>query len=128
MDDDFNTALAIGHLFDAVRGLNRLISEKRFDDCPLSLAVLDDGIKKLRLLGEVLGLFGSEPVAWLERQKSAGLEGGELTAEAIEALIEERKQARADRNFARGDEIRDELDAKGVILLDSREGTTWKLK
>jgi cysteinyl-tRNA synthetase len=128
MDDDFNTALAIGHLFDAVRGLNRLITEKRFDDCPLSLAVLNDGIQKLRQLGDVLGLFGSDPVTWLEKQKSAGLEGGELTAEAIEALIEERKQARADRNFTRSDEIRDELDAKGVILLDSREGTTWKLK
>lgn len=128
MDDDFNAALAIGHLFEAVRGLNRLIAEKRFDECPLSLAVLADGVKKLRRLGEVLGLFGSEPAAWLEKQKSDGLQGGELTAEAIETLIAERKQARADRNFARGDEIRDELDAKGVILLDSREGTTWKLK
>jgi cysteinyl-tRNA synthetase len=128
MDDDFNAALAIGHLFEAVRGLNRLISEKRFDECPLSLAVLNDGVKKLRRLGGVLGLFGSEPAAWLEKQKSDGLQGGELTAEAIETLIAERKQARADRNFARGDEIRDELDAKGVILLDSREGTTWKLK
>ena len=128
MDDDFNTALAIGHLFDAVRGLNRLITERRFDDCPLSLTVLDDGVKKLRLLGGVLGLLGSEPVTWLENQKSAGLKGGELTAEAIEALIEERKQARADRNFARSDEIRDALAAKGVTLLDSREGTTWKLK
>ena len=128
MNDDFNTALAIGHLFDAVRGLNRLIAERRFDDCPLSLAVLDDGVKKIRLLGDVLGLLGSEPCAWLDNQKNAGLEGGELTAEAIEALLEERKQARADRNFARGDEIRDELAAKGVILLDSREGTTWKLK
>lgn len=76
----------------------------------------------------MLRLFGSEPAAWLEKQKSDGLQGGELTAEAIETLIAERKQARADRNFARGDEIRDELDAKGVILLDSREGTTWKLK
>ncbi|MBE0499833.1 MAG: cysteine--tRNA ligase [Desulfuromonadales bacterium] len=128
MDDDFNAALAIGHLFEAVRGLNRLIAERRFEQCPLSLAVLADGVKKLRRLGDVLGLFGSEPAAWLEKQKSAGLQGGELTAETIEALIAERKQARADRNFTRSDEIRDELDAKGVILLDSREGTTWKLK
>jgi len=128
MDDDFNTALALGHLFDAVRGLNRLIGEKRFDDCPLSLAVLHDGARKLRALGAVLGFFGSDPTAWLEKQKNAGLEGGELTSEQIEALIAERKQARVDRDFARADEIRDELEAKGVILLDSREGTTWKIK
>jgi cysteinyl-tRNA synthetase len=128
MDDDFNTALALGHLFDVVRGLNRLIGEKRFDDCPLSLAVLYDGVKKLRALGAVLGFFGSDPTGWLDKQKSAGLEGGELTPEAIEDFIAERKQARVDKNFARADEIRDELEAKGVILLDSREGTTWKLK
>ena len=128
MDDDFNTALALGHLFDAVRGLNRLIGEQRFDDCPLSLAVLSDGARKLRSLGAVLGFFGSDPVAWLEKQKSAGLEGGDLTSEASEALIAELKQARADKDFARSDESRDELEAKGVILLDSREGTTWKLK
>ncbi|NIQ94523.1 MAG: cysteine--tRNA ligase, partial [Desulfuromonadales bacterium] len=76
MDDDFNTALAIGHLFEAVRGLNRLMGEKRFDECPLSLAVLKDGARKLRNLGAVLGFFGSDPQAWLEKQKSAGLEGG----------------------------------------------------
>jgi len=128
MDDDFNTALAIGHLFDTVRGLNRLIGERRFDECPLSLAVINDGAKKLRSLGSVLGFFGSDPAAWLEKQKSAGLAGGELTPAAIEALIAERRQARIDKDFARSDAIRDELDAKGVILLDSREGTTWKLK
>ena len=72
--------------------------------------------------------FGEFVLVVIDKQKSDGLEGGELTAEVIEALIAERKQARADKNFARGDEIRDELETKGVILLDSREGTTWKLK
>jgi cysteinyl-tRNA synthetase len=128
MDDDFNTAAAIGHLFEAVRGINRLIGEARFDDCALSLAVIKDGARKLRELGAVLGLFGSDPVTWLERQKSAGLEGGELTAEAIEMLIAQRMQARQDRDFARADQIRDELIAKGIELLDSKDGTTWKIK
>jgi cysteinyl-tRNA synthetase len=128
MDDDFNTALAIGHLFDLVRGMNRITAEKEFLDCPLLLVGLKDARGKLLKLGTVLGLFASEPVAWLERQKRVGLEESELTAEAIEALIAERQQARKDCNFARADQIREELEAKGILLLDSKEGTSWKLK
>ena len=50
----------------------------------------------------------------------------ELLDEDIEALIAERQQARKDKNFARADEIRDELTAKGIILEDTREGVRWK--
>ena len=128
MDDDFNTALAIGHLFDLVRGLNRIVAEKALHESPLLLKGLREGCEQLRRLGGVLGLFGSAPDAWLEKQKNAGLQAGGLSAEAIEALIVERRQARANRDFARADQIRDELDAQGIMLLDSKEGTTWKLK
>jgi cysteinyl-tRNA synthetase len=128
MNDDFNTAAAIGHLFDGVRALNRLAAVGRFVECPLSLTVLGEGIAKLRLLGSVLGLFASEPTVWLEGQKSSGLAGKEITAEDIERLIEERRQARQERDFARADQIRDELAAKGIELLDSKDGTTWKLQ
>ncbi|GAB4171355.1 MAG: cysteine--tRNA ligase [Geothermobacteraceae bacterium] len=128
MDDDFNTAAAIGHLFEAVRGINRLIGEARFDDCPLSLRVIADGARKLRELGGVLGLFGSDPVAWLEKQKAGGLEQTGYTPERIEALILERAEARKARDFARADAIRDELAAAGIELLDSKDGTTWKVK
>ncbi len=128
MDDDFNSAAAIGHMFEAVRDMNRIVAEGRFDECPLSLAVLRDARDKLRKLGDVLGLLGSDPVQWLEHLKTSGLAGTDLSAEAIEQLIEERRQARQDKNFARADEIRDDLAAKGIILLDSKEGTTWKVK
>jgi cysteinyl-tRNA synthetase len=128
MDDDFNTALAIGHLFEGARAINRLVAKGRFDECPLSLNVLRDAVGKLKKLGAVLGLFGSEPAAWLEGQKSAGLAAAGLAAEAIEALIAERLQARREKNFARADAIRDELAAQGIELLDSKEGTSWKVK
>jgi cysteinyl-tRNA synthetase len=128
MDDDFNTALAIGHMFEVVRGMNRIVAEKRFDECPLSLVVLRDAAGKLLKLGGVLGLFTSDPVQWLERGQAAGLQEAGLSAEAIEELIAERQQARKNRDFARGDQIRDDLAAKGIELLDSKEGTTWKVK
>jgi cysteinyl-tRNA synthetase len=128
MDDDFNSALAIGHLFDVVRGMNRLISDKRFDECPLLLVALRDACRKLRNLGGVLGLFGSAPAAWLQATRASGVLERGLDAQAIEALIVERRQARLQKDFARADAIRDELAAKGIVLLDSAEGTTWKVK
>jgi cysteinyl-tRNA synthetase len=128
MNDDFNTAAAIGHLFEGVRALNRLASVGRFAECPLSLTVLQEGIDKLQRLGGVLGLFASDSSAWLEGQKKTGLEDKGLSADEIEKLIAERKQARLERDFARSDQIRDELAARGVVLLDTKDGTTWKLQ
>jgi len=128
MDDDFNTALAIGHLFEAGRGMNRLLAEKRFDECPLSLTVLEDGQRQLRKLGGVLGLFRSAPADWLERAKKRGAGEAGVDPAVIEELIAERAGARKNRNFARADAIRDELAEKGIELLDSPGGTTWKIK
>jgi cysteinyl-tRNA synthetase len=128
MNDDFNSALAIGHLFEVVRGMNRLISDRRFDQCPSLLGALSEACRKLRTLGGVLGLFGSEPADWLQRTRASGVQERGLNAESIEALIGERRQARLQKDFARADAIRDELAAQGIILLDSAEGTTWKVK
>ena len=51
-----------------------------------------------------------------------------MTEEEIEAKIEERKNAKADKNYALADEIRNQLDEKGIVLLDTKEGTTWGIK
>ncbi len=128
MDDDFNTALAIGHFFDAVRAVNRLIAEGQIARDPLAAELLRTGREALVRLGGVLGLFSSEPAVWLEQQKGIALGGTGLTPERIEELIAERLEARKSRNFSRADAIRDELAQKGVILLDSKEGTSWKMK
>jgi cysteinyl-tRNA synthetase len=127
MDDDFNTALAIGHMFDAVRAINRILAEEsNLQGCLQE--ILGQGRDDLLRLGEVLGLFISEPSAWLARSAQEGLSESGLSAEEIESLIGERREARANKDFARSDQIRDELAAKGVQLLDGPEGTTWKMK
>jgi cysteinyl-tRNA synthetase len=128
MDDDFNTALAIAHLFDGVRTMNRLVTTKKFKKKPDLVAQVRDLHQTILRLGEVLGLFRSQPTEWLEKVKLAGLKKLDIMAEEIEELIQQRLQARAEKDFARGDEIRDELDNKGILLLDTREGTSWKLK
>jgi len=79
-------------------------------------------------LGDVLGLYRSQPTEWLEKLKLNGLKKLGITAKEIEDLIQQRLQARAEKDFSRSDEIRIELDEKGILLLDTREGTSWKLK
>ncbi len=128
MDDDFNTALAIAHLFDGVRTMNRLVTTKKFRKKPELVAQVDDLYATILRLGKVLGLYRSQPTEWLEKVKLAGLTKLNITAEQITGFIEQRLQARAEKDFARGDEIRAELEEKGIVLLDTREGTNWRLK
>ncbi|SBS34343.1 Cysteine--tRNA ligase [Marinomonas spartinae] len=113
MKDDFNTAVAVSVLFELVRELNKAKTE--------SPAMAPKLAAELRVLADLLGLLGQEPEYFL--QNSTISEG--LSETAIQTLIDERAQARKDKNFARSDEIRDELARQGIELLDSREGTTW---
>ena len=106
MDDDFNTADAIASIFDLVKYSNTTANEDS------SKAYLQGILDLILKLTDVLGII-------VEKEE-------ELLAEDIEALIEERQAARKAKNFARADEIRDELLAKGIILEDTREGVKWK--
>ena len=80
--------------------------------------------EKLKMLaaGDLLGILGQDPQEWLQGADSDDA----ISADAIESLIAERQQAKLDKDYARADEIRAELAARGVVLEDSREGTRWK--
>ena len=73
-------------------------------------------------MGKLLGLLQQDPEDWF---KGGSREGGPGD-DAIETLIEERNQARAGKDFARADEIRDQLAEQGIILEDGADGTTWR--
>ncbi len=75
----------------------------------------------LKALAAVLGLLAEQPDVFLQQ-------GVSLSPATIEAAIAERQAARAAKNFARCDEIRDELLAQGVVLEDSKAGTRWRLQ
>ena len=106
MDDDFNTADAIAAIFELVKYANSNVSSDNTK--AFAGAVRDEIIK----LCDILGLIVEEKE--------------ELLDEEIEKLIEERQAARKAKNFARADEIRNELLEKGITLLDTREGVKWK--
>jgi cysteinyl-tRNA synthetase len=127
MDDDFNTAQAIGHIFDLVRCINRALDEGG-GRSGAGQALFSRVRDKMREVGKVLGVFISEPAAYLERIKTRKLAGLEITPAAIESLIAERAMARKAKDFKRSDEIRDYLLARDIQLLDGAQGTTWKVK
>jgi len=112
MDDDFNTREALAAMFDLVRELN---SEKDSTKATMLAA-------QLKGLGSMLGILELDPDAYLRGDGEASSEDTGW----IDALIAERIQAKADKKYARCDEIRDELKAKGIIIEDSKAGTTWR--
>ena len=106
MEDDFNTADAIAAIFDLVKYANTTAIAEGSREYAKALYEL------LVKLTDVLGLI-------VDKKE-------EILDDEIEALIAERQAARKEKNFARADEIRDELAAKGIVLLDTREGVKWK--
>ncbi len=114
MSDDFNTPEALAVLFDLVRKLNSAKQEN--SDAVSLLASL------LKKLGSVLGVLQLDPESFF---KGEAKEGGLADAE-VERLIAERAQARTDKNWAESDRIRDLLAEQGVVLDDSKAGTTWR--
>ena len=110
--DDMNTPEAIAALHAAASTLNK-------SDGPQEIAMAK---AELTVGGRLLGILDADPEAWFT--DSMG-EGG-LAAEKIDSLIEERSAAKARRDFHRADQIRDDLDAQGVVLEDGPDGTQWR--
>ncbi len=111
LNDDLNTPIAIAEIHALAKQLNKA----------------DDAEKpalKARIIaaGNLMGILGQDPEEWLQDASSDDA----ITAEEIEDLIQQRADAKAARDFARADQIRDDLLAQGVVLEDSREGTKWK--
>lgn len=113
MDDDFNTPKAFAVLFDLVTELNTASRENN----PLAGQLA----YQLKQLGGILGLLQQEPDHFLQGDDKEG----EISAAEIESQIAQRAAAKADKDYTEADRIRQWLADQGIILKDSREGTSW---
>ncbi|MEY0664720.1 cysteine--tRNA ligase [Providencia rettgeri] len=117
MNDDFNTPEAYSVLFDMVREVNRLKSE--------DISAANAMAAQLRELASVLGLLEQDPESFL---KGGAQTEDDAEVAKIEALIQQRLDARQNKDWAQADAARDELTAMGVVLEDGATGTTWRRK
>lgn len=116
MDDDFNTAAAMGKIFEIFSGLNKIASTKKLND--FTLYVLKRARDLILEWNEFLGI--------LHLSRPEGL--SKKYEQLIDLLIEIRMEVRKKKDFAMSDKIRDRLAEIGILLEDGPEGTTWKLK
>jgi len=122
MSDDFNTPEALAVLFDVVRAINKQLDSGL--DCAQEVAAFNQ-------ICFVLGIAYQDPAEFLGIAISdqQAIVAGELSATEVQALLEERSVAKIDKNWARADEIRDQLVAIGISIEDKPGGTfSWSVK
>jgi len=110
MDDDFNVREALSVMFALVKAINTSEGEEA-----------ENTVAELKGLASLLGILAQDPTDFLQAASK-----DDLSPDFIEAQIVKRAQAKLDKDYALCDQIRDELKAQGVELMDSREGTSWK--
>ena len=118
MNDDFNSSTAISVLFGLARDINKTIKTEDVDTA-WQLA------QQLKALAQVLNILQQPVQQFLQAVIGDQAEDG-LTDAVIDNLIIERAESKANKNFARADEIREQLKEAGIELEDSRAGTTWR--
>ncbi|MGP0629949.1 cysteine--tRNA ligase [Nitrospina sp. 32_T5] len=123
MDDDFNTAVALADLMEELRRLNRQLGEDGTDR-----DAFHRDAATLRHAGQLLGLFCRKPEEYKSETRVIKGGGQELDVARIEQLIAERQAARSSKDFATADRCRDELQKMGVVLKDTKTGTTWEVQ
>jgi cysteinyl-tRNA synthetase len=127
MDDDFNTAAGIGHLYDAFVLANKLLDDAKAAPKAERQVTLTALARDARAAGATLGIMRRPPGEFLDSRRARLCERRKIDPMAVESGIAERAAARASKNFQRADEIRAGLKQRGVELMDGPKGTTWRV-
>ncbi len=129
MDDDFNTASALGVLHRVTRNLNKVLGEVKKDGKnKLSSTLVEEAVKTFITAGNVLGLFMVDPDDYFGQKQEEGMKSVTISEEEILKRIEERRIARVEKDWKKSDQIREELSNQGILLKDTPQGTTWKVR
>ena len=125
MDDDFNTVRVLSQLAEAFKLLNELLMTRKPKLVPAAVAGAQDLLAKLHRIDAVLNLFGEVPGDYLERHREKAAMRRGLSLDWIVEQVGDRLVARAEKNWAEADRLRDALLAAGVELMDGPHGTDW---
>jgi cysteinyl-tRNA synthetase len=128
MDDDFNTARALGYVFDAVRLLNGYLADGKKTPSPQMVYVIGWGKAALDEIGGVLGLFWDDPDAYFEADRTREAVKRGLDVQEIERLVLARRRARGEKDWKKADGIRQILAEKKITLKDEPERTVWMIE
>jgi cysteinyl-tRNA synthetase len=126
MDDDFNSAAAIGHFFELVRAINRFGNDKKAR--ARGADALRPALAAFAVVAEVFGIAALAPAAYFDEAKVKRMRAQGRSIEAIDALVAERSAARTAKDWARADAARLQLDEQGITVMDGAEGSTWRVR
>jgi cysteinyl-tRNA synthetase len=127
LEDDLNTAAALGHIFGLVRTTRQALEDKKLRSSEGARELFAAFHRSAETWQAVLGLFGSGPDSFLQALRTRQLARKRIDLSAVEALLEKRKSARQNKDFAASDALRGELLALGVEVRDSPEGQVWDI-
>ncbi len=125
MDDDFNTAEAMGHVFSLARLANKMTEDKVFRKSEAGRETMSRILDTLKKWGSVFGLFHQPCHDFLSQLKSIRCQRHNLDPGQIQSIIDERLEARNNKNFDLADKLRDQLAEMGVEVMDSPDGPKW---
>ncbi len=128
LDDDLNTAQALGQIFSQVRIVNRLLEEKNLRAAESTRDLLEDFLARARDWDAQLGLFGRDPAEFLTELRAMRAARKNLDMDRVEDLLRQRREARMQKDFTRSDALRRELLDLGVGVRDTPEGQAWDLE
>lgn len=128
MEDDFNTAQAIGYLYELARRLNRIMDTVRPKDFKGLSSLFQKAAGLFGDFGKILGILTQAPQSFLDQERNRLLSNKGLSQEEIEGLINQRNLARQEKDWTKADALRERLKEQGVLLKDSPQGTLWQLE
>jgi cysteinyl-tRNA synthetase len=126
MDNDFNTAMALGHLFELSRAINRFSRHKKARK--RGGPVVAPGLRAFELVKGALGLMTMDTQAFHEEVKQKRLAAMGVDRDEVERMLIERVLARKNKEWARADAIREELEHRSIMVMDTPEGVDWRVR
>ena len=128
MDDDFNSALAISNLHIIFKDINNMMKTANKANIQMVANTLAKALEDIKSVYKILGFFEQKPDEFINEMREKYLNKLNINANEIEEQIKKRAEAKKNKDYETADAIRAELDKKGILLNDTKDGTTWDIK